>query len=58
MEYGMRHDECSVLAYDDIADILGLPLCGLLSGIIERSSTPIAPHGRANGVPERNRLGA
>ena len=58
MECGMRHDECCVLAHDDIADILGLPLCGLLSGIIERSGTPIAAHGKANGVPERNRVGA
>jgi hypothetical protein len=58
MEHGRRHDECSVLAHDDIADILGLPLSGLLSGIIERSGTPIAAHGRANGVSERNRVGA
>ena len=49
-----RHAECCILAYDDLAYLLGLHLLGLLSGIFERRGPPSAVHGRPNDARERN----
>ena len=51
---GARHAECCILAYDDLAYLLGLHLLGLLSGIFERRGPPSAVHGRPNDARERN----
>ena len=51
---GARHAECCVWAYDDLANLLGWHLLGLLSGILERRGPPSAVHGRPNDARERN----
>jgi hypothetical protein len=54
MAGGARHAECCVFAYDDLANLLGLHLLGLLYGIPERRSASGAEHGRTNDARERN----
>ena len=51
---GARHAECCVFAYDDLVNLLGLHLLGLLYGILERRSPSGAEHGRAVDARERN----
>ena len=42
---GARHAECCVLAHDDLANLLGWHLRGLLSGILERRGANGTEHG-------------
>ncbi len=50
---GARHAECCVLAHDDLANLLGWHLLGLLSGILERRGPPGTEIGRANRFAAR-----
>ena len=54
MAGGARHAECCVFAHDDLANLLGLYLLGLLYGILERRSPSGAEHGRAVDARARN----
>jgi hypothetical protein len=50
---GTRHAKCCVLAHDDLVNLLGWHLLGLLSGILERRGPPGTEPGRANGFAAR-----